>query len=74
MNALCPDCVGKGCDKCDNGTIQIKISDGSWYTRCCLACEMENGACAGEYIEKYNMLPGNCVACDSKNVIWKFVF
>lgn len=62
MKAKCPYC-DKGCEKCQNGMMELCFATGDWFTRECLSpeCGFHNGGriCEGFPPES----SGACVLC-----------
>ena len=73
MDALCPHCFGKGCEKCVDGKIAVSFAKGNVFTRQCtnLNCGFENGGriVDGEIPEEPS---GDCVMCNSPTR-WKIM-
>lgn len=73
MKAMCPDCAGKGCDKCEDGYYKVGIADGDWYTMQCNDCEQTNGILIVPEGNKPHYRPMKCIECRSENVCWQYV-
>lgn len=71
MKAKCPHCLGDGCEKCEDGFIEIGFAKGDLYIRRCLneECGFENGGRIGS-VEGWPLRP--CICCGS-DTEWKLV-
>ena len=43
IDAMCPKCLGKGCDDCKCGVTQFGFAVGDLWTMECRSCGWENG-------------------------------
>jgi hypothetical protein len=75
MKALCPYCVGKSCDKCHQGYLEVQIAEGAIYTRHCNSCGQDNGGriVGPEFPLDVSESPGICVFCRSSDTKWELV-
>ncbi len=69
MKAKCPFCES-GCEKCTDGYTEASFASGTIWTRHCNACEEDNGGSIREGEEPPKHKPGNCVWCESTDVVW----
>lgn len=71
MKAKCPYC-DDGCDKCEDGYIEVSVHIEKAYTIKCIDCEGENGCrLAGPGLPPLPERPDiPCIDCGSYNVFY----
>jgi len=72
MPAKCPECGGEGCEKCDDGKIEVRFASGGLYTRTCLnkECGRQNGGRISKTLPPESS--GPCVMCGGETE-WELV-
>ncbi len=81
VKAKCPYCASAekpGCEKCQDGFIEVGFASGDLYTRHCNACGEDNGGrIVGEEpampLESIQEKPEPCVWCGSEDMVWQMV-
>ena len=68
--AMCPECGGKGCEKCKDGQVEVSFKKGDLFTCACLLCGFENGGYITETYPSESSEP--CVMCGGETE-WKFL-
>lgn len=71
MKAKCPHCQD-GCDRCEEGFMEVGFASGALYTSHCNACGEDNGGriANSRFPREKWQPPGDCVWCKSLDVIW----